>query len=140
MYLTNRSQFVNLNASNSSVRELTVGIPQGSVMGPVLYLLYTTPFADVIRSHGLDYHMYADDNQLYLSFATQDVDQAKSKIEECITSIRKWMGVNELKLNHDKTEIVMSLEVPCTSSCSIFACWYGKCQPIFFCKKFECDI
>ncbi|XP_068684328.1 uncharacterized protein [Montipora foliosa] len=76
-------------------------------MGPVLYLLYTTPLADVIRSHGLDYHMYADDNQLYLSFVTQDVDQAKSKIEECITSICKWMGVNELKLNHDKTEIMM---------------------------------
>ena len=106
-YLTNRSQFVNINASNSSVRELTVGIPQGSVMGPVRYLLYTTPLVDVIRSHGLDYHMYADDNQLYLSFATQDVDQAKSKIEECITSICKWMGVNELKLNHDKTEIMM---------------------------------
>ena len=106
-YLTNRSQFVNIHASNSSVRELTVGIPQGSVMGPVLYLLSTTPLADVIRSHGLDYHMYADDNQLYLSFVTQDVDQAKSKIEECMTSICKWMGVNELKLNHDKTEIMM---------------------------------
>ena len=63
-YLTNRSQFVNINASNSSVRELTAGIPQGSVMGPVLYLLYTTPLVDVVRSHGLDYHMYADDNQL----------------------------------------------------------------------------
>ena len=79
-----RSQFVNINASNSSVRELTVGIPQGSVMGPVLYLLYTTPLADVIRSHDLDYHMYADDNQLYLSFVTQEIDQAKSKIEECM--------------------------------------------------------
>ena len=43
-------------------------------MGPVLYLLYTTPLVDVIRSHGLDYHMYADDNQLYFSFVTQDVD------------------------------------------------------------------
>ena len=76
-------------------------------MGPVLYLLYTKPLVDVIRSHGLDYYMYANDNQLYLSFATQDVDQAKSKIKECITSICKWMGVNELKLNHDKTEIMM---------------------------------
>ena len=76
-------------------------------MGPVLYLHYTAPLVDVIRSHGLDYHMYADDNKLYLSFATQDVDQAKSKTEECITSICKWMGVNELKLNHDKTEVMM---------------------------------
>ena len=41
------------------------------------------------------------------SFVTQDVDQAKSNIEECITSICKWMDVNELKLNHDKTEIMM---------------------------------
>ena len=139
-YLTNRSQFVNINASNSSVRELTVGIPQGSVMGAVLYLLYTTPLVDVIRSHGLDYHMYADDNQLYLSFATQDVDQAKSKIEECITSICKWMGVNELKLNHDKTEIMTShskFRVPAVQSLRV---GMENVNLSSFAKSFGCDI
>ena len=59
-------------------------------MGSVLYLLYTSPLAAVIRSHGLDYHMYADENQLYLSFKTQDADLAKFKIEESVTSICKW--------------------------------------------------
>ena len=63
-------------------------------MGPVLYLLYTTPL--VIRSHGLDYHMYADDNQLYLSFATQDVDRAKFKIEECVTSTANGWALTSL--------------------------------------------
>ena len=67
-------------------------------MGPVLYLLYTAPLAEVIQSHGLDYHMYVDDNQLYFSFKTQEVDLAKSKIEECIASICNWMNLNDLKL------------------------------------------
>ena len=76
-------------------------------MGPVLYLLYTAQLAEVIQSYGLDYHMYADDNQLYFSFKTQEVDLAKSKIEECIASICNWMNLNELKLNHDTTEIML---------------------------------
>ena len=55
-YLSGRSQFVEINDTKSSVRDLTVGVPQGSVLGPILYLLYTTPLTEIIRSHGLDYH------------------------------------------------------------------------------------
>ena len=54
--LSGRSQFVEINDTKSSVRDLTVGVPQGSVLGPILYLLYTTPLTEIIRSHGLDYH------------------------------------------------------------------------------------
>ena len=56
-YLSGRSQFVEINDTKSSVRDLTVGVPQGSVLGPILYLLHTTPLVEIIRSHGLDYHM-----------------------------------------------------------------------------------
>ena len=69
-HLTGRAQFVEINDTKSSVRDLTVGVPQGSVLGPILYLLYTGPLAEIIRSHGLVYHFYADDTQLYISFKT----------------------------------------------------------------------
>ena len=56
-YLSARSQCFEINDTKSSVRDLTVGVRQGSVLGPILYLLHTTPLVEMIRSHGLDYHM-----------------------------------------------------------------------------------
>ena len=73
-YPTGRSQFVEINDTKSSVRDLTVGVPQGSVLGPILYLLYTAPLAEIIRSHGLVYHFYAGDTQLYISLKDCDFD------------------------------------------------------------------
>nr|XP_058965655.1 uncharacterized protein LOC131792295 [Pocillopora verrucosa] len=67
-YLPDRTQFVNINEVNSIIRDLPVGVSQCSVLGPVLYLLYTAPLAKVIRSYDLDYHLYADDTQLYFVF------------------------------------------------------------------------
>ena len=106
-YLSGRSQFVEINDTKSSVRDLTVGVPQGSVLGPILYLLYTTPLSEIIRNHGLDYHFYADDTQLYISFKDCDVDVAKLTVENCVAGACHWMDVNELKLNHDKTESML---------------------------------
>ena len=106
-YLTGRSQFVEINDTKSSVRDLTVGVPQGSVLGPILYLLYTAPLAEIIRSHGLVYHFYAYNTQLYISFKDCDVDVARLRVENCVADICHWMEVNELKLNHDKTEIIL---------------------------------
>ena len=80
-YLTGRSQFVEINDTKSSVRDVTVGVPQGSVLGPILYLLYTAPLAEIIRSHGIVYHFYADDTHLYISFKGCDVDFARLRVE-----------------------------------------------------------
>ena len=91
---------------NSTICDLLMGVPQGSVLGPVLYLLYTAPLAKVIRSYGLDYHLYADDTQLYFAFKLVDVDATKLRIENCISAICRWMDLNKLKLNHDKMEVM----------------------------------
>ena len=86
-YLSGRSQFVEINDTKSSVRDLTVGVPQGSVLGPILYLLYTTSLSEIIRNHGLDYHFYADDTQLYISFKDCDVDVSRLRVENCVADI-----------------------------------------------------
>ena len=71
----------------SSLRELNCGVPQGSVPGPLLYVLYTSPVADILKRHNLIYHLYADDTQLYVSFKLGSDDllsSAKSSIEICV--------------------------------------------------------
>ena len=69
--------------------------------------MYDALLDEKIRSHGLDYHFYADDTQLYISFKDCDVDVSRLRVEICLSDICHWMDVNELKLNHDKTEIML---------------------------------
>ena len=109
-YLKSRKQFVQIEDCYSSQRCLAHGVPQGSVLGPLLYLLYTSPIADIINLHSLQYHLYPDDSQLYISFKTDcfaDLAQAKSSVELCVKDIDWWMTNNMLKLNQEKTELIV---------------------------------
>jgi exonuclease III len=108
-YLRRRTNAVAVGNSTSEPTELSFGVPQGSVLGPVLFTIYTMPLSSIIASHGLKYHFYADDTQIYLSFKAQDqssFDENLLKIENCIVSIKSWMSENMLKLNDDKTEVL----------------------------------
>ena len=111
-YLTNRNQQVVIGSHQSSSKQLTQGVPQGSVLGPILFTLYMSPLGDICRRHGIDFHGYADDSQNYLSFRPSRNDNTPTqdcllKLQNCIDEIRKWMGMNLLKLNNDKTEFLM---------------------------------
>ena len=109
-YQTSRKQFVQVNDCNSTQCSLEHGVPQGSVLGPLLYLLYTSPIADIIKLHKLRYHFYADDTQLYISFKTDcsyDLSLAKHRVKYCVNDLDCWMVNNGLKLNQEKTELVL---------------------------------
>ena len=70
--------------------------------------MYTAPIADVTKRLGMaGYHFYADDTQIYMSFNPPDVLQSKSLIEECIQDVQLWMVANKLKLNGDKTKLLV---------------------------------
>lgn len=108
-YLRDRTQFVVIDGVKSDVKELQCGVPQGSVLGPMLYLLYTAPLGDIIKRHGLSYHLYADDTQLYFAFKPTPTEQQASieRIEACVCEIDSWMVSNKLKLNREKTELLV---------------------------------
>ena len=106
-YYSSRTQYVQIECSRSSLHELNCGVPQGSVLWPLLYVLYTSPVADIIKRHNPRYYLYADDTQLYVSFKLGSDDllsSAKSSIEICVQEINNWMILNGLKLNEEKTE------------------------------------
>ena len=78
------------------------------------YVIYTFPVGDIIRKHGLDYHFYADDSQLHIAFEIADnssLQSAIGKIINCVNEIDNWMSINKLKLNQDKTEVLVFTSV-----------------------------
>ena len=106
-YLTGRSQVVCVQKVKSSPKELKCGVPQGSVLGPLLFSIYTAPLGELVRKHGISYHFYADDSQLYLSFTSSSQDSAVANMGACIQDIRVWMHANKLKLNDSKSEFMI---------------------------------
>ena len=83
-------------------------MPECSVLGPLLYLLYTSPVADIIRRHNLNFHFYDDESQPFLSLKGADrLLDSKLRLEACINDICQWIVFNELKLNQDETELLI---------------------------------
>ena len=105
-YVHDRFQRVVLDGAESSPSPLLYGVPQGSVLGPVLFSLYSQPLSDVISVHACDYHKYADDTELSKSAPADEFHTAVLSVQNCVHDVLLWMDSNKLKLNTDKTEVM----------------------------------
>ena len=106
-YLTDRKQFVKLGQHKSTETKLEVGVPQGSVLGPLLFAVYCSPVADVIASHGVRHHQYSDDTQLHLAMRADNTAAGLSILATCTADVKLWFMQNGLQLNPDKSEALI---------------------------------
>ena len=105
-YLSNQKQ-VKLGNSFSDAFSLPYGVPQGSVLGPLLFTLYTTPLSKIISNFNVTHHLYADDTQIYLALDHRNFDSSFAELTECLTCIQNWMAGVKLKLTPKKTEFII---------------------------------
>ena len=106
-YITNRKQFVVVDNISSASRVVEYGVPQGSVLGPIIFTLYTAPIGGVIEGFGFRHHQYADDTQLFISFERSNTRNASESVCEITNKVRSRFNENDLQLNPDKSEAIL---------------------------------
>src|SRR5437867_4904910 len=106
-YLSNRSQSVSIQSHFSPSAPISTGVPQGSVLGPLLFCLYTTPLTYLFSNSPVSYHFYADDTQLYISFSSSDSLSHLSILSSTLDSVFDWLTSNRLSVNPSKTEFLL---------------------------------
>ena len=105
-YLKNRDYFVSIGNYTSEHTNMTCGVPQGSVLGPLLFNIYMLPLAQIMENNKISYHSYADDTQIYITLSPGNYSPIQ-QLNMCIEQINDWMCQNFLKLNEEKTEVVV---------------------------------
>lgn len=105
-YLNQRKQCVKVDGIESPVTTLSAGVPQGSVLGPVLFSAFIAPLADVIDSFNIPHHQYADDTNLYHSFTALDQQSCLDHVSDCLNSVNNWFLTNGLLVNPSKSDSI----------------------------------
>lgn len=102
-YLTNRKQFVYYNGVSSETKTITCGVPQGSVLGPLLFLLYINDLPNI--SDKLRFFLFADDTNIY--YESKDLVELENTINIELKKLCLWLNLNRLALNVGKTNFVI---------------------------------
>ena len=106
-YLTDRTHYVSLSNHCSAFAPVHSGVPQGSVLGPILFSMYTKPLSAIIDSHSIIHHSFADDFQLQMSAPPDRISELLHSTQSCINDVKAWATANMLKLNDNKTELML---------------------------------
>jgi len=105
-YLANRTQYVRCPGSRSIPLPVLCGVPQGLVLGRMLFLLYTADLVQLVESFELYLHLYADDTQTYGFYRPGDTDSLWKRVADCVAAIADWMRSNRLHLNASKMKVL----------------------------------
>ena len=107
-YILNRTQSVSIQDSFSSPSELKFGVPQGSCIGPVAFLAYTSAISEIATKHNISIETFADDTQLYTACNNnpKSIENSLHQIEQCISDVRIFLLTHQLKINDSKTEFL----------------------------------
>ena len=141
-YLDGRSCFVKVGSATSTKSRLDTGVRRGSVLGPLLFSLFTTPLGDVISWYGIQFHQYVDDTQIYLAISNDSCPKTVLNLAGCTDAVYEWLLHNSLALNPNKSEIAVW---NCSGSWHFEELCIGRhhqcvnrtLQP---CQKSECNI
>ena len=105
-FLDDRTQYVRSGTSRSRRSSIRCGVPQGSILSAILFLLYTADLLQLIERHQLRPHLYGDDTQIYGICPPTGATQLQNQASQCIDDVARWMKSNRLQLNTVKTEVL----------------------------------
>ena len=106
-YLNDRTHNVSLSNHCSAFAPVLSGVPQGSVLGLILFTMYIKPLSTNIYSHSIIHHSFADDLQLQMSVPPDRISELLYSMQSCMSDVKAWASANMIKLNNNKTELML---------------------------------